>query len=66
MKFKDVTDKLNAGGKQNTFTSVFINLGSGRPDIVMAHDNGPIEILENKKDNQFKSILQHDPDSISY
>jgi enediyne biosynthesis protein E4 len=66
MKFKDVTDKSHAGGKQNTFTSVFIDLGSGRPDIVMAHDNGPIEILENRKGKKFKSIDLHDTMDLPY
>lgn len=56
IKFKDVTNNKNASGmKYNTFTSAFVDLNNDNwPDIVLAHDSGEVEILENKK-GHFKS-----------
>ena len=49
--FKDVTKKTNAGGRPyNTFTASFIDLNNDTyPDLVLSHDSGEIELLENKK-----------------
>jgi len=57
LKFEDVTKKMNAAGNQNTFTSIFIDFGSGWPDLVLAHDTGRIEILRNIQGKRFESII---------
>ena len=54
--FKDVTNKTKSAGNQNTFTSIFVDLGSGFPDLVLSHDTGKIEILKNNKGESFQSI----------
>lgn len=49
LTFEDVTEKTNSAGHQNTFTSVFIDFGSGYPDLLLAHDTGKVELLKNNK-----------------
>ena len=49
LKFEDVTNKTGAAGYQNTFTSIFIDLGSGQPDLLLANDTGKVELLKNNK-----------------
>lgn len=51
IEFIDVTNITNAGGKPyNTFTGSFIDINADDwPDIVLSHDSGEVEILENKK-----------------
>lgn len=60
LRFDDVTEETNAYGNQNTFTSAFIDFGSGKPDLVLAHDTGKVEILKNTG-KQFESINLETP-----
>ncbi len=60
LKFDDVTEETNAYGNQNTFTSAFVDFGSGRPDLVLAHDTGKVEILKNTG-SKFESINLETP-----
>ena len=59
-KYKNVTLKVNAGGKQyNTFTSAFIDINQdGWPDLVLSHDSGEVEILKNNK-GTFESTIPY-------
>lgn len=60
-KFVDVTAETNAGGKFNTFTSVFVDLNNDTwPDLVLAHDSGEIEVLENRRGNHFTASMPFD------
>lgn len=47
LEFSDVTEETNTFGSQNTFTSAFVDFGSGNPDLVLANDTGKVEILKN-------------------
>jgi hypothetical protein len=47
LKFEDVTKQYNVEGYQNTFTSVFVDLGSGWPDLLLANDTGKVELFRN-------------------
>lgn len=50
LEFKDVTKETNAGGRNNTFTSAFVDLNNnGYPDIVLANDSGFVQVLQNNK-----------------
>lgn len=47
LKFEDVTKQYNVEGYQNTFTSIFVDLGSGWPDLLLANDTGMVELFRN-------------------
>lgn len=60
IEFTDVTAKLGAGGKYNTFTSAFIDINNdGFPDLVLSNDSGPIEVLENREGKGFNTTMPH-------
>ncbi len=57
LEFEDVTIETNTGGNQNTFTSIFVDLGSKNVDLLLAHDNGQIELFKNKGNGKFESKM---------
>lgn len=59
IKFTDVSEETHSEGlPYNTFTSAFVDLNNdGWPDIVLSHDSGEIEILENEQGKSFKSHI---------
>ena len=56
LHFTDVTTPATAS-KQNTFTSVFVDLDGDRyQDLVVAQNTGQVEILRNTRDGGFASV----------
>jgi hypothetical protein len=56
LRFTDVTDAVTAS-KQNTFTSLFVDLDGDRyQDLVVAQNTGQVEILRNTRDGRFASV----------
>lgn len=61
ISFVDVTVETESGGRNNTFTSAFVDLDNDTyPDLVLSHDSGDIEILRNKSGKSFESIKPYD------
>jgi hypothetical protein len=53
LRFTDVTDAVTAS-KQNTFTSLFVDLDGDRyQDLVVAQNTGQVEILRNLRNGRF-------------
>lgn len=56
LRFTDVTTKVTAS-KQNTFTSLFVDLDGDRyQDLVVAQNTGQVEILRNLRDGGFAAV----------
>jgi len=56
LRFTDVTTEVTAS-RQNTFTSAFVDLDvDGYPDLVVAQNTGPVEILRNRGDGSFERV----------
>jgi len=56
LHFTDVTTPVTAS-KQNTFTSLFVDLDADRyQDLVIAQNTGQIEILRNRHDGTFEAV----------
>jgi hypothetical protein len=56
LRFTDVTTPATAS-KQNTFTSVFVDLDGDRyQDLVVAQNTGQVEILRNTRDGGFAAV----------
>jgi hypothetical protein len=56
LRFTDVTTEVTAT-KQNTFTSLFIDLDGDRyQDLVVAQNTGQVEILRNTRDGGFAAV----------
>ena len=56
LHFTDVTTPATAS-KQNTFTSLFVDLDGDRyQDLVVAQNTGQIEILRNRRDGSFEAV----------
>lgn len=52
--FTDITEQAGAAGRQNTFTSVFLDLDDdGWPDLLLAQNTGQVEFLRNNRDGTF-------------
>lgn len=52
--FTDITESAGAGGSQNTFLSVFLDLdGDGWQDLVLAQNTGQVEFFRNNHDRTF-------------
>lgn len=57
LTFTDITASSGTAGKQNTFTSVFVDLdGDGWQDLVVAQNTGEVEIFRNMKDRTFQPV----------
>jgi hypothetical protein len=56
LHFTDVTTPETAS-KQNTFTSLFVDLDGDRyQDLVVAQNTGQVEILRNRRDGSFEAV----------
>ena len=56
LRFTDVTTPATAS-KQNTFTSLFVDLDGDRyQDLVVAQNTGQVEILRNTRDGGFEAV----------
>jgi hypothetical protein len=56
LRFTDVTTPASAS-KQNTFTSLFVDLDGDRyQDLVVAQNTGQVEILRNTRDGGFAAV----------
>lgn len=56
LHFTDVTTPATAS-KQNTFTSLFVDLDGDRfQDLVIAQNTGQVEILRNQRDGSFAAV----------
>jgi hypothetical protein len=56
LRFTDVTTPVTAS-KQNTFTSLFVDLDGDRyQDLVVAQNTGQVEILRNRGDGGFEAV----------
>jgi hypothetical protein len=56
LRFTDVTTAVTAS-KQNTFTSLFVDLDGDRyQDLVVAQNTGQVEILRNTRDGGFAAV----------
>jgi len=56
LRFTDVTTPVTAS-KQNTFTSLFVDLDGDRyQDLVVAQNTGQVEILRNRRDGSFEEV----------
>jgi hypothetical protein len=56
LRFTDVTTAVTAS-KQNTFTSLFVDLDGDRyQDLVVAQNTGQVELLRNRRDGSFESM----------
>jgi hypothetical protein len=56
LRFTDVTTPVTAS-KQNTFTSLFVDLDGDRyQDLVVAQNTGQLEILRNTRDGGFAAV----------
>ncbi len=56
LRFTDVTTPITAT-KQNTFTSLFVDLDGDRfQDLVVAQNTGQVEILRNRGDGGFEAV----------
>jgi hypothetical protein len=56
LHFTDVTTPATAS-KQNTFTSLFVDLDGDRyQDLVVAQNTGQVEILRNRRDGSFEAV----------
>lgn len=56
LRFTDVTTPDTAS-KQNTFTSLFVDLDGDRyQDLVIAQNTGQVEILRNRRDGGFEAV----------
>jgi hypothetical protein len=56
LRFTDVTTPATAS-KQNTFTSLFVDLDGDRyQDLVVAQNTGQVEILRNTRDGSFEPV----------
>jgi enediyne biosynthesis protein E4 len=56
LHFTDITTPETAS-KQNTFTSLFVDLDGDRyQDLVVAQNTGQIEILRNRRDGSFEAV----------
>jgi hypothetical protein len=56
LRFTDVTTRVTAS-KQNTFTSVFVDLDGDRlQDLVVAQNTGQVEILRNRGAGDFEAV----------
>ena len=56
LHFTDITTPVTAS-KQNTFTSLFVDLDGDRyQDLVIAQNTGQVEILRNRRDGRFEPV----------
>jgi enediyne biosynthesis protein E4 len=56
LHFTDITTPETAS-KQNTFTSLFVDLDGDRyQDLVVAQNTGQVEILRNRRDGSFEAV----------
>jgi hypothetical protein len=56
LTFTDITTPVTAS-KQNTFTSIFVDLDGDRfQDLVIAQNTGQVEILHNLRDGRFEAV----------
>ncbi len=56
LRFTDITTPETAS-KQNTFTSLFVDLDGDRfQDLVVAQNTGQVEILRNRRDGSFEGV----------
>jgi enediyne biosynthesis protein E4 len=56
LRFTDITTPETAS-KQNTFTSLFVDLDGDRfQDLVVAQNTGQVEILRNRRDGSFERV----------
>lgn len=56
LHFTDITTPVTAS-KQNTFTSIFVDLDGDRyQDLVIAQNTGQVEILRNLRDGRFEAV----------
>jgi hypothetical protein len=56
LRFTDVTTELT-GSRQNTFTSLFVDLDGDRyQDLVVAQNTGQVELLRNTRDGGFAAV----------
>jgi hypothetical protein len=56
LHFTDITTPVTAS-KQNTFTSMFVDLDGDRyQDLVIAQNTGQVEILRNLRDGRFEAV----------
>ncbi len=56
LHFTDITTGVTAS-KQNTFTSLFVDLDGDRyQDLVVAQNTGQVEILRNRRDGSFEAV----------
>jgi len=56
LHFTDITTPVTAS-KQNTFTSLFVDLDGDRyQDLVIAQNTGQVEILRNRGDGEFEAV----------
>lgn len=56
LRFTDITTPVTAS-KQNTFTSLFVDLDGDRyQDLVIAQNTGQVEILRNRRDGTFEAV----------
>lgn len=56
LRFTDITTPVTAS-KQNTFTSLFVDLDGDRyQDLVIAQNTGRVEILRNRGDGGFEAV----------
>lgn len=56
LRFTDITTPITAS-KQNTFTSLFVDLDGDRyQDLVIAQNTGQVEVLRNQRDGSFAAV----------
>lgn len=63
LELEEITEQTNSKGHQNTFTSSFVNFGSGKPDLVLANDTGKPEILINSN-GKFDNLNNNFPNGF--
>lgn len=58
--FTDITAAAGVAGRQNTFTSAFVDLnGDRRQDLVLAQNTGEVEVFENQGNGVFNAVPTH-------
>lgn len=57
LTFTDITEQSGAAGKQNTFTSAFVDLdGDAKQDLVLSQNTGEVEIFRNLGGGRFEAV----------
>jgi len=57
LSFTDITGQSGAAGRQNTFTSAFVDLdGDAKQDLVLSQNTGEVEIFRNLGGGKFEAM----------